>query len=111
MQSVRLTSRLPSIVAFHGAQVRVTVLTNIPPLRCDLCVRSGRRFHAAYEVLGVRVCRKHLARVIDSASKAVQANDRRIHVDAVITTLAQVRKIGAALSGEMWHERSTKLGY
>ncbi len=102
MQSIRLTFRLLLIVAFHGARVRVTVLSNVPPLRCDLCVRSGRKIHAAYEVLDVRVCRKHLAKVIDSASKALQANDRRVHVDAVITTLAQFRKDrGRALKQDM----------
>ena len=102
MQSIRLTSRLQLIDAFRGAHVRVTVLSNILRLRCDLCVRAGSCSHAAYEVLGVRVCRKHIAKIIDSATKTLRATDRRVHVDAVITTLSPVRKNhGRALKHDM----------
>jgi hypothetical protein len=48
-------------------------------------VRTGSGFHAAYEVLGVRVCRKHISKVIDAASKMLHPGDRCLNdVDAVI---------------------------
>ena len=64
-------------------------------------MRTGTRFHAAYEVLGVRVCRKHITKLIDAASKTLPETDRRVHVDAVIS-LTQVRKNrGRTLKHEM----------
>jgi hypothetical protein len=56
-------------------------------------MRTGGGFHAAYEVLGVRVCRKHITKLIDAASKTLPETDRRrrVQVDA-LTSLTQVRK-------------------
>jgi hypothetical protein len=57
----------------------------------------GRIFHAAYEVLGVRVCRKHLAKVIDATAKTFVAGKTSDEAElcarrGVVTSLTQVRK-------------------
>ena len=76
--------------------VRVTILTRIPLKQCDLCLRLGQRgFNAAYSVLDVLVCREHLAKIIDAASKpptatTTEETDRSVHAD--VNSLNRFRK-------------------
>lgn len=65
--------------------------------QCALCLRIGHRgFNAAYSVLDVRACKKHLAKVIDAASRLSirEATDRPVHNYLTsLSSLGQVRKI------------------
>ena len=99
MSRLGRTRKLLLIDAFYGAHVRVAVLTNIYLLRCDICARTNRVrvLHAAYEVLGVRVCRKHLAKLIDATGKTLVTGKasvatRRRASKCAVTSLTQVRK-------------------
>lgn len=78
--------------------LRVTVLADTSLRQCVLCLRVGQRgFNAAYSVLDISVCRRHLAKILDAAAKrpfpgtgAGGQTDRQLPPE--VASLSQVRR-------------------
>ena len=73
-------------------------------------MRTGSGFYAAYEVLGVRVCRKHIAKVIDGATKTLPKGDRRVPDVGAVAALTQDRKNRQRTLTHDWLRALEKIG-